>query len=767
MGLFLENSMVRKKIMAHFMHENERDAARNIMSQVQETQSYLLGEIEEGDIPQLKKQGLIVQPIDDQPVSETPGLGTSLRSRIREMPSEGFESDRALEGEERGLLDTEKPNFYLVKLRGPLLENWRAALSEKDVLLLEYVHPNGYTAKLSPEQAVAVSKLPFVSFIRLYDAKDTGPIELRSALVPSPPSTSPRSAEKKMVTYDLRVHQEEDLTKVTQWLQQHGVGIAGSKGRKIRLYLIEGSSLVESIVALPEVAVFEEFVPPKLDNDVARVLIGIDSGQNPSVSSHISQKGEGQIIGVADSGIDKDHPDFKGKISGIVALGRPGDSSDFHGHGSHVAGSIAGNGASSQGLIRGMAPEAGIFFQSIMDAEGGLRGLPLNLGDLYEQAYQAGARVHNNSWSANTNSFYTINSLEVDEFVANRRDMLVIFAAGNEGHSNNVRNVQKGYVDWLSIGSPPSCKNCLTVGASRSNRTSGGYSRLKYGDVWRTDFPDSPIAEELVSGNPECLAAFGSRGPCDDRRIKPDLVAPGTDIASVKSSIAPLRNYWGAYPGNPKYGFMGGTSMSAPIVAGCAALVRQYYIEERNHEPSAALLKATLINGTRWLTGPDAVAEFNVAPNFHQGFGGIYMPQTIPNNTAEPNLRLEFVDTWKNQESHFNMTGQRFRFTVRTNGGKWLRICLVWTDLPARALQNNLDLFVEHLSSAQKWLGNQDRPMSLNIPDPDNNVEVVRLQNPAPGEYLIQVQATNLLKKGQDFALVAAGDLSSPLAPIP
>src|SRR5215203_929253 len=95
MGLFLENSMVKKKIMAHFMHENERDAARNIMSQVQETQSYLLGEIEEGDIPQLKKQGLIIQPIDDQPGSDTPGLGMGLRSSIRGMPSEGFESDRA------------------------------------------------------------------------------------------------------------------------------------------------------------------------------------------------------------------------------------------------------------------------------------------------------------------------------------------------------------------------------------------------------------------------------------------------------------------------------------------------------------------------------------------------------------------------------------------------------------------------------------------------------------------------------------------------
>lgn|SRR5919109_840195 len=781
--------MAKKRIRAHFMHERERDAARAKMSQVHETESYLLGEIEEKDVPVLKDQGLIIEPMDNLRVSEVSAgeAASSSLPRTRRMTtadSDSYESESSpapppVDFEPAGAsagyseLDREKTNFYLIDLRGPLLEDWRATLSDKGINLLEYLPGRGYTAKLSPEQAEAVLQLPFVQLIRVYSAKDTTPVEVRGAVIPRLPGVSPPppalSPEKKMLTYDLRVHQEEDVPKVTQWLQQHGINIAGSKGRKIRLYLIEGTSLAESISAMPEVAEFEEHVPPTLHNDVARVLIGIDSSShNPNPSSYISQKGQGQIIGVADTGIDKDHPDFNGAISGIVALGRPpGDASDFNGHGSHVAGSIVGNGASSQGLIRGMAPEAKIFFQSLMDAQGRLGGLPLSLEELFEQAYQEGARIHNNSWGSATNSFYTINSMEVDEFVAKRRDMLVIISAGNEGRSDNARNVDKGYVDWLSIGSPASCKNSLTVGASRSSRTSGGLSRTKYADAF-LGFRNPPIGEELVSGNPECMAAFSSRGPCDDYRIKPDLIAPGTDIASVRSSIAPLRNYWGGYPGNSKYAFMGGTSMSAPIVAGCAALVRQYYLQERNHEPSAALLKATLINGTRWLTGCDAIAEYGTAPNYHQGFGCIHMPYTIP-NTAEPNMRLEFVDTLKNQGMHFNRTGQRFRFTFKTNGGKWLRICLAWTDPPARALQNNLNLFVEHLPSAQKWLGNQDRPISLNIPDPTNNVEVVRLQNPAPGEYMVQVQATNLLKKDQDFALVVAGDLdpSTPLAPIP
>jgi iron(III) transport system substrate-binding protein len=74
-----------------------------------------------------------------------------------------------------------------------------------------------------------------------------------------------------------------------------------------------------------------------------------------------------------------------------------------------------------------------------------------------------------------------------------------------------------------------------------------------------------------VSGDPKAMAAFSSRGPCDDRRIKPDVVAPGTDIVSTRSATAPLSHFWGPHQ-NAKYAYMGGTSMAAPLVAGFKAL---------------------------------------------------------------------------------------------------------------------------------------------------------------------------------------------------
>jgi hypothetical protein len=342
--------------------------------------------------------------------------------------------------------------------------------------------------------------------------------------------------------------------------------------------------------------------------------------------------------------------------------------------------------------------------------------------------------------------------------------MLILIAAGNEGTAAAPQKTPPGYVGWVSLSSPGTAKNALTVGASRSDRSSGGYSKLTYGAAWPIDFPDPPIANSQVSSDPEAMAGFSSRGPCDDQRIKPDVVAPGTDIASMKSALAPLSHFWGPVPGQPKYAFDGGTSMATPLAAGCAALVRQYYEESRGAKPSSALLKATLINSTRQLTAQDSVADHPKLPNFHQGFGRIDMRRAIPNK-SDPDLVLEFFDNWQDNASHFVRTGQRAQFSFSIEAGYSLRICMTYTDVAARSLQNNLNLFLLRVASNLKWLGNEDLPMSLGIPDPTNNVEVIRIEDPDPGEYLVQVSASNLLQTdpGQDFALVVTGKGLTPL----
>jgi serine protease AprX len=743
-----------KKVIAHFMHESEMAAAQLRMIKFDQTEGYLVGEIDENDIPTLQDAGIIIDFIEERPQVETPGGAWEV------LPGVQRQGPQAAGGRRAGAIpDLTRPNFYLIQINGPLLESWRQQLTQLDVKLLEYVPHNHYTARLTSDQVTAVSQLEFVGGIRLYSPDDTqGPAVATRGGTPSP-------AGRQMMTYDARLHREEDANSAVQWLQDNKINIAGVSGRKIRFYLTEDDPVLDEIAAQPEIASIEQYKLPKLCNDVARVLLGIDPPASAQSTLGLSQTGKGQIVAIADTGLDESHPDFQGRIVGVVALGRLNDPSDPNGHGTHVAGSVLGNGTASGGKIRGTAPEAELFFQSLLDTQDGLGGLPLNLEDLFEEAYQSGARIHNNSWGSSTESQYTFSSLEVDEFVAKHRDMLIVIAAGNEGQAAKRFHSAQGYVDWLTINSPASAKNALTVGASRTDRTSGGYTEYTYGQAFPDDFPDSPIADEKVSGNPEGLAAFSSRGPCDDRRIKPEVIAPGTDIVSTKSSRAPLRNFWGPYSSNGKYAYMGGTSMATPLVSGCAALIREYYVGDLQHNPSAALLKATIINSTHPLTGADAMADHNAIPNFHQGFGSVYMPWAIP-NPGEPDLQLIFLDTWQDSSHQFDRNGQRFRFQFACAGGARLRFCLAWTDLPARALQNNLDLFVQHLPSGTKWVGNTDLPQKLKATDPDNSVEVVRLDNPSAGNYLVQITASNLLQGPQDFALVITGKLTSPLTQI-
>src|SRR6185503_9677231 len=116
----------------------------------------------------------------------------------------------------------------------------------------------------------------------------------------------------------------------------------------------------------------------------------IDPGRGSSAAASLPLTGEGVLVAIADTGLDETHPDFAGRIAKVVARGRPGDGSDPNGHGTHVAGSGLGDGSASGGAVKGTAPKARVFFQSLLDRDDGLGGLPFELGELFEETYKAG-----------------------------------------------------------------------------------------------------------------------------------------------------------------------------------------------------------------------------------------------------------------------------------------------------------------------------------------------------------------------------------------
>jgi serine protease AprX len=753
------------RVIAHAMHEDELNAAQGIIENAARTDAFVTGVADEAAVQRLKDAGLIVETVSEldtarHPMNlfpETPGTGAALSPqgvlRSTVFTRRVFNVDEAV--------DFNKPQYYLIHIDGPLLENYKQRLATLKVDLLESFNHGFYSALLTPAQFDDVKKLDFVGDVTVYDGPHSAP-SAGHGLAPLAAAEAPRSDMKRMLTYDVRLHPNGNVQAVKDWLAAKGVAIAGASSSKIRIYVLEGSTVLDELAGQTDVQSLQEFVRPKLFNDKARVLLGIE---NPNIAA-LPFDGTGEIIAVADTGLDQQHPDFPAsRIVAVIAKGRPGDPSDPKGHGTHVAGSALGDGSASAGAFKGAAPGARLVFQSLLDSGGELGGLPLDLNDLFEEAYLLGARIHSNSWGSATASTYRIESIEVDEFVSNRRDMLVVIASGNEGQAARRLNSAVGVVDWLSIGAPATAKNALTVGASRSDRNNGAFSALRWGEAWSSKFPDPPIANEFVSGDPESMAAFSSRGPSDDRRIKPDVVAPGTDILSCKSSLAPVSNFWGSFPQNRHYAYDGGTSMATPLVSGCAALVRQYYRTNRNWSASAALVRATLINGARRLTGNDAGASNPTGKtpegNFDQGFGLVNIANSIP-NAASQNLALAFVDTWKDPARQLSQTGKRRRYRLKVHAGRSLRVCLAYTDFPARGLQNNMNLFVQD-PDLKKYVGNDQFRLSLSVPDGDNNVEVVRIQAPTDGIYLIQIAATNLLHTPQDFALVATGDLDGDL----
>lgn len=738
--------MATKRVIAYGMNEAELSAAAGQLTETVVTDSYVIGDIDEAAVPALEATGVVV---DD----------------YAPAPADGDDNRRWLgrTGRPRGvpapLAPGDATQWHVTLAGGPLLEERRLAIEGAGARLEERVSGESYLVTATQDQADAVIGLDFVADVTRNGTEVTGPqVFTRPGVTKGPFGM----ADDEPVARDWDLWLTDDAgaaDRVVGWLGERGAEVVGAGGRRVRVRLF-GAGTPADVAALPEVLSMVEHVPPKLFNDVACGLLGVAAISAQGEAVHLT--GKGQVAAVADTGLDAAHPDFAGRVDRAVALGRPNNSSDPHGHGTHVAGSVLGDGSASDGRYRGVAPEATLYFQSLLDPKGGLGGLPVSLTDLFEPAYEAGARVHNNSWGAATESMYTVESTDVDAYVAGRRDMLVVIAAGNEGVAAEALHAQSGFVDWLSIGSPASCKNALTVGAARSSRTEGGLSGHTYGEVWGDDYPAAPIRDAKVSGDPQCLAAFSSRGPTDDRRIKPDVVAPGTDIVSARSADAPENHFWGLVPGNAHYGYMGGTSMATPLVSGCAVLVRQYYTDVRKHaRPSAALLKATLINGARWLSGDDSLADWPKRPNYHQGFGAVSLADSLP-NTGAPGLRLEYLDTWEQENLQFRRTGDKLQFTVAVKAGLPLRICLAYTDLPGRGLQNDVSLLVAGPDGG-RFVGNADLPSPLTRTDADNNVEVVRLDAPAAGRYTLQVFARNLLRPPQDFALVVTGKLDSGL----
>ncbi|GAB3154601.1 hypothetical protein GCM10027290_49390 [Micromonospora sonneratiae] len=252
--------------------------------------------------------------------------------------------------------------------------------------------------------------------------------------------------------------------------------------------------------------------------------------------------GTGVKVAVIDTGIDPTHPDLAGSIAGIANFTGEPDGVDRHGHGTHVASTVAGSGAALGGRYRGVAPGARVLSAKALDASGSGQNSWIIAG--MEWAAAQGADVVNMSLSSPETTDGTDPMSEAVNTLTATTGTLFVVAAGNN------------YGD-LAIGSPGAATSALTVGAV---------------------------------DNRDALAGFSNRGPrYGDAAVKPEMTAPGAAIVAARAAgtaLGPIVD--------GQYVRIGGTSMATPHVAGAAALLAQ-----ANPDWTPAQLKDALVTTTR------------------------------------------------------------------------------------------------------------------------------------------------------------------------
>ena len=638
-------------------------------------------------------------------------------------------------------------DYIIVQTRAPLTASDKAQLAKTGAVILEAVPGRALVCHFPGTSLAKVRALPFVTFADIYpevvklssalrklDTKPGGVAVATAALAKS------AALDATRVTVDVVLHRNVKMTQAVKRIAAAAHlqldQVTPSSG-KVRLTLKERR--LADVAALDEVRHLEKVFPRKLANSVARQILRI-----PTVAASANGDGKGEVIAIADTGFDNGsttdvHPAFKGRVKKLYALGRPGRKDDPDGHGTHVAGSALGDGASKiEGPVRGTAVKAKLVLQSVLDINDGLGGLPTDLADLFAPPYNLdAARIHSNSWGSNGNfGVYDQQAHEVDDFVYTHRDMLICFSAGNDGIDAN----SNGQIDPNSVTPPGTAKNCLTVGASENNRP---IKTDTYGQGWPSKFPAEPINTDKLADNPEGMVAFSSRGPTNDERIKPDVVAPGSYILSTRSRATKSEG-WGLSK-DPLYMFDGGTSMATPLVAGCIAVIRAFLRNTHKlSKPSAALMKALVINGAHDLVGQYVPSEAAAIPNNNEGFGRVDVQAVVGPYAANESLR--FFDEAKKLD-----TNQREDRTIAIpTGAQRMKVTLVWTDPPGEGLQSDLDLIVA--------VGNKERhgnmPSASKDFDRTNNVEQVVWDQVPQGKAVLSVVAHAITLAPQSYALV-------------
>ncbi|KAJ9613589.1 hypothetical protein H2200_003531 [Cladophialophora chaetospira] len=696
--------------------------------------------------------------------------------------------------------DASNSNYILVQTLENLSNEQQIDLESHGAEVLEYVSPYTYLCRYFPADLTGVRELYFVTWTASSASRRLLPKQRivteqqlwEHGIAPSETTEAQRALRSVTIHHtnpytqcenlanrtfapclntvtkreiDIVLHRglevNDDIVRWVADLAEVDTDLITQAASKLRVHM--GERYLDQVAKLDEVYFVEEVLPICLHDDRARAILGAN---DVAIQGSPVFRGRGQVVAVADTGLDLGvhsniHPAIGGKVRALFPFGRNGQANDPDGHGTHVCGSVVADGFchTPQGLqrVQGTAPEASLVVQSLFEKIGpfGQARLKMhpNLVDLFRQAYDTGARIHNNSWGttmSRKSSGYVQSSREIDEFAYEYPDMVILFAAGNACVKDS---------PYGQIRSQGFAKNCITVGASENLRPE---LNVRWEDV--TDgFPSPPECDDFVADQADGMAPTSSRG---DKliegmsvRMKPDLVAPGSSILSARSSnidprsfIAQCPDAWGVCQ-DPNWLYLGGSSMATALVSGCCAILRENLIHEGVTSPSSALIKALLINGAIDLPGQYPSSEAGKSPNPNSGWGRVNLQNSLISQYSQ--YTGYFEDEVGTVRSTFQSTihiGQppRTPYTFTAT--------LVWTDPPSQPSQNGYQVLQNSLGLAsrvnqrEKHANREEDDLSFDL---SNNVQQIIWDDLSGSQaIIIEVLALHLtLGKPQAFSV--------------
>ena len=658
--------------------------------------------------------------------------------------------------------------YYVVQLGVTPTDELLDSLKATGVEILQYV-PHQAFFVYGPAQAMeSVASHSRVRWVGRYRSEAKPSLVLREQLAgfrrgraPGKGITGLQRTGRNTAVFDVSVFSNADL-------MGSASSIAIRTGGRIRNLIelpsnffnvvrIEGSiDRIESAADVDAVFSIESWSTPRREDEIASHIVAgnyvgntvAPPGFNPLTQFGVN--GLNTTIGVVDDGVGiPGDGGFYVTASNAVNGPLRGATTGAEGHGHLQASIIAGDSPFSSLDLNGynygsgLAPKANIVNIPLLRT--GYTGTEADTAnDVVTTVGPNGVPgfISNNSWGFGTNgNSYDSYAAQFDGFVRDASTagtidpLMMVFSAGNSGTSGLTR--------------PKVAKNILAVAATENVRPDLNSS----GGVGAAD-------------NLEQLPNFSSRGPAADSRVKPDISAPGDAITGGRSGTDALFGNIDTF-----HRVSSGTSHAAPLVAGAAALFTEYWKNTHaGSNPSPAMVKAALINGTVDVTGSGATAA---RPNGSEGWGRINLKNVL--NTG---ATISYFD----QDSVLSDVGQIRNYTGAVpDSGRPVRISLVWTDPPGStdpALVNDLDL--EVLVDGKKYLGNAMNLGSSVIggaSDNRNNVENVFLPSGISGPISIRVIARALNGDGvlgnadttdQHFAIVvfngsvAPSSLASP-----